>query len=96
MKLTLSKQAQADILNILRYSALQWDIDRAERYVRGLRGKLALLIDNPMIGASLGKVRPGLRRYPYMSHVAYYRVSRSEIRVLRILHQQMLVDRHLR
>jgi toxin ParE1/3/4 len=96
MRLIVSVRAEADLRDILRYGAGRWGIERGARYVRIFRGKLGLLVDNPKLGAQADHIRPGLRRYPYISHVAYYRIIGDEIRIVRILHKQMLQEGQFR
>jgi toxin ParE1/3/4 len=40
-------------------------------------------------------LRPGYRKYLVGSHVLFYRVTNTDVVVVRILHQRMDVERHL-
>lgn len=69
---------------------------RARRYASELRSKLLVLLDHPGLGPPAEEVSSGLRRYTYISHIAFYRIETGEIRVVRILHQHMRVEDHFR
>ncbi|MCA1748383.1 MAG: type II toxin-antitoxin system RelE/ParE family toxin [Parasphingopyxis sp.] len=95
MQLILSDEAEADLRAIIRFSVERWGIEQAERYVQLLRDRLQDLTRHPRIGSPADSMSPGLRRFSYISHVAYYRVVRHEIRIVRILHKRMRESDHI-
>ena len=71
--------------------------EQAERYVRMLFGEFARLADKPLVGRSYDNYRVGLRGYSCGKHVVLYRVlSRSKVRIVRILHDRMDFSKHLK
>jgi toxin ParE1/3/4 len=52
--------------------------------------------DNPALGKACDELFPGLRRIPEGSHVVYFREVGGEVEILRVLHERMLPERHLR
>jgi toxin ParE1/3/4 len=95
MRLSLSEDAEADLQEIARYSGSRWGRERARRYVRDLRTKLELLREHPELGPPADQIRAGLRRYSYVSHHIFYRIEPDAVRIVRILHKQMQVERRL-
>lgn len=86
----LSSRAEADIDAIASYSKEKWGTGRAEVYLRKLEEDLTLLARTPLVGRSCDSIRPGLRRFEIESHVVFYRIYETQIRVVRVLHQRML------
>lgn len=77
------------------YSLGQWGVEQAERYIDDLTEAFAFLADSPKAGAACDQVRQRYRRYPVIRHVVYYRATSYGIEVMRVLHDRMLVSRHL-
>jgi toxin ParE1/3/4 len=90
----LSPLAMADLEAIWLYSWQNWSAQQADIYVseivaafNGLRG-----------GQKKGRkvtIRNGYWKYAVKSHVIFYRVTTDYIHVIRILHQNMDVERHI-
>lgn len=90
-----SPKANADLNSIWDYSLKQWGVERTEAYIRSIYSVFALIDQFPAIARNASDIRPGLLKYAVGSHVAYFRMSRQSIDVVRILHQQMDYPRHL-
>lgn len=45
-----------------------------------------LLAKNPEMGRRRSDIRVGLRSHSLGSHVAYYRIAKGEVQILRVLH----------
>jgi toxin ParE1/3/4 len=95
VRLIVSAEAEADLRAIIRFTTLEWGIERAGSYARGLGERLQLLREHPELGPPADEISPGLRRYPYLSHNAFYRIGKDEVRIVRILHKRMGSGRHL-
>ncbi len=92
----LSERARRDLINIGDYTAEKWSVQQAERYIRTLIAECRLLSDHPLAGRSYDRCRTGLRGYPCGKHIIFYRVlSRSRVRIVRILHERMDFPAHL-
>jgi toxin ParE1/3/4 len=79
----LSKQAQSDIRDIIRYTAEHFGGAQAEEYIDGLYRSFELLADNPKMGREW---RAGRRRYIYRMHHVYYRLVADGVFVTHIRH----------
>jgi toxin ParE1/3/4 len=93
----LSPAAQADLGEIWDYTARNWGPDQADRYVLGIRDACEALAKGRRRGRAIDAVRPGYRKLAVGSHLLFYRVTTTGlIDVVRILHQRMDVEAHLR
>jgi toxin ParE1/3/4 len=95
VKYLLGERAEADLAEIWRYTAQQWTVAQADKYYRMIVAALETLAANPEIGRQRDDVRSGYRRYDAGAHVVFYRVVRNDIEIVRVLHQNMDVERHL-
>ncbi len=92
----LSERAKNDLVGIANYTEEKWSEAQAERYIRMLLAECGELANKPLVGRSYDPVRPGLRGAACGKHVIFYRVlSRSKVRIVRVLHEKMDFPRHL-
>jgi toxin ParE1/3/4 len=77
--------AKADLIDIYRYIA-RFNLDAAERYVRGLRARCESLGQTPLLGRLRSDLRAGWRSVPHRSHVIFYELVDGRPVILRILH----------
>jgi toxin ParE1/3/4 len=53
----------------------------------------SMLADSPKLGNACDYIEPGLRKYPFQSHVIFYDLlAEDQIQVIRVLHRNMDVD----
>lgn len=52
---------------------------------------MMLLAENPDLGVLRSDILPGLRSFPCDHHVIFYRVGKSTVTILRVLHERMNV-----
>jgi toxin ParE1/3/4 len=91
----LRSLARDDLEAIWDYTAEQWDIKQAERYLDILFGCFDDLAANPQLGRPRDDVKPGYRSFPQGRHVVFYVIEPSGIEIIGIVHQRADVDRHL-
>lgn len=94
-KYRLTRLSETDLEDILGYTLKSWGNKQAERYLGDLQACLQELAERPGLGRRCDTIRPGLMRIEHGRHVVFYRIKESGIRVIRILHQNMLPDRLL-
>jgi toxin ParE1/3/4 len=85
-----SARAEADFLDIGKYTLRTWGIAQADRYLAEIEECCPRVGQNPLLGRACGTIQPGLRRIEQGRHVIFYRVVDEGILVSRILHQAML------
>lgn len=90
-----SARARRDFADIWGYSVETWGIAQASRYIDAFQTTLKLIDAEAVTVRDASDIRPGLLRYPVGSHVLFFRLSPSKIRVVRILHSHMDFKRHL-
>ncbi len=88
-----SRLAEADLMEIIRYTLDRWGEDQAIRYVDDLEGCCEQIAANPALGRACDDIRPGLRRIEHGRHIVFYRQEAGGVLISRILHQRMLPER---
>ncbi|MFA5701895.1 MAG: type II toxin-antitoxin system RelE/ParE family toxin [Advenella sp.] len=92
----LSSKAVLDLSDIWDYSAEQWGVVQADRYIRSIHEACQLLASGKLKGTSADFIRAGYRKQIVGMHLLFYRMTvDGVIDVVRILHQRMDVGRHL-
>jgi toxin ParE1/3/4 len=91
----LSRQADADLDDILDYSIAAHGRDTAEAYLRTLNAALAWLAERPRLGAPRDDLKEGLRSLTAGEHRIYYRFDGDTVLVARVLHKARDAARHL-
>ena len=85
MRLVWAKRADADLIAIWRYLAPHSE-RAADDQLRRLQARCDLLVQFPELGPlRLGR-RPDVRQLVEGDYLIFYRVTRSRIEVLRVLH----------
>lgn len=91
----LTPAALRDLEEIWRYSAQQWGVAQAGRYLDALNSAFVLIAGAPLAAPSCDEIRPGYRRQYVERHVVYYRIVSDAVVVVRVLHARMDVLRHV-
>lgn len=91
----LSPRARTDLTGVWRYSAENWNVEQADRYVRKMHAVFERLARDPRSGRSCDHIRRGYRMYPVESHMVFFRLTTNGVDIIRILHQKMDFQRHL-
>lgn len=86
-RLDISAQAQRDLAEIGDYSYDEFGPSVASDYLRGIRATFVLLLEFPEIGPVFAEVRPAIRVKEFRSHQIFYRVTKGEIAIVRVLHK---------
>jgi toxin ParE1/3/4 len=95
MRYVLSRRADRDLDKIWDYTAGRWDDKQAEKYIGQIRQAIEALAVDPGRGRPASETRAGYRKYPVGSHMIFFRVVRSRVEIVRVLHQRMDFARHL-
>lgn len=83
---SLSRLAEADPEDIVRFSIRAFGSAVAAKYYASLRRCIEWIALNPAIGRRLeGRTRTFLR-YPCRSHVIFYEAGTATVRIVRVLH----------
>ena len=95
MKYKISLEAKLDIEKIWLYTLREWSIQAADRYVRFIMDEILYVADHPHSGTDCSEIREGYYKTRVKSHFIFYRLNNDTIEVVRILHQQRDIPRHL-
>ncbi|OYU78904.1 MAG: plasmid stabilization protein [Flavobacterium sp. BFFFF1] len=98
MNYILSKKASEDLENIWLYTFENWSRDQANRYVNLLLDEIEYLCIKPESGFDFSKIRKGYFQSKVKSHFIFYKVykKRDEIEIIRILHEMMDIESHIK
>ncbi|MBC6417607.1 MAG: type II toxin-antitoxin system RelE/ParE family toxin [Prochloron sp. SP5CPC1] len=92
----MTRQAEADMVGIARYTRRQWNETQEEKYIQELFEALAQIANNPGIGRQYNKLKPGLRIKTYKKlHYICYRVMEDQVEILRILHAKQNIQQQI-
>ena len=92
---TLSIRAQRDIEKIYQYTTIEFGEPQAESYLLGVNDCLQLLSAEPELAHNISDIRLGYFRYLYRKHSIFFKQRKSDILLVRVLHQQMKLELHL-
>src|SRR5690349_501674 len=82
-----TRQAEQDLLAIWEYIAIKDGRPAtADGVLRGLDESISFLADNPLVGQSIDRLRPGLRLYVRGNYIVFYEPLENGVLIYRILH----------
>lgn len=89
----LSKAAQEDLKSIARFTQKRWGVRQRDTYFREIDRLFSALAQNPKMGLPCDQIREGYGKFPYVSHVIFYKEEDDDtVLIVRILHATMDVD----
>lgn len=94
MRVTVSRQADADLDDILDYSLAAHGRETAESYLRTINATFDRIAGYPEIGMARSELG-AVQSVPVGQHRIFYEIVSDEILILRVLHKAMDVERHL-
>ncbi|MET0086415.1 MAG: type II toxin-antitoxin system RelE/ParE family toxin [Sedimenticola sp.] len=87
---SLTRAAKNDLRGIARFTEERWGRAQRRHYLKGLDEAFGMLANSPNLGNACDYIEPGLRKYPFQSHVIYYDLPyNNQILVVRVLHKNM-------
>lgn len=92
MRLQISSPAREDLLDVWEFIA-EHDELAADRYVKNLRLRALELTRYARLGHDRRDVQPGVRSLLFRNHLIFYRIKKTEIQVVRVLHASMDLPR---
>lgn len=98
MNYELSNLASIDLENIWLYTLENWSTEQADRYLNLIFDEIEYLCLKPDSGYELDQIRKGYFRSKVKSHLIFYKINnkQSKIEIIRILHQMMDIETHLK
>lgn len=96
LELVIAPAAKDDLKGIYKYGLRQWGELPAEQYLAGIKEKLRLLIQQPLMGVERLDVFANMRSAVIRSHTLFYRITNTQIEIVRVLHSRQDPKRHLK
>jgi toxin ParE1/3/4 len=82
-------EAINDLEEIWSYTLETWSLEQADRYHNLIMKEVEYLSLHPGSGKDISELREGYRYAKVKSHLIFYRYSKTEIEIVRILHESM-------
>lgn len=94
MKYVLSETAELDIDEIFDYDNYKFGSEQAINYLIGLQSHFEALCKHPEVGRIKNKLKIGFLSFPYQSHIIFYRIMDTHIRIIRMIHGSRDLPNH--
>lgn len=95
MKWRISGPARRDLESVWEFTATNWGIEQADRYVDSLTTRIIWLANNRALWRSRDDVRDGLFSYTEGRHLIFFEATDNLLSVVRVLHERMDVVQYL-
>ena len=95
LKIVINQNAIQDLEDIWFYTFKNWSVEQADRYHNLIYKEIDFLASKPMSGKNIDHVRNGYRSSQIKSHIIFYRLSSTELEIIRILHSSMDIPNRL-
>ena len=93
--LQVTSPAKQDLIDIGNYTKETWGIKQKQQYMGQLRQCFDALCQSPSLGKVYASIDDSLYAYFCQKHVVFYRVTQEELRIIRVLHQNMDIETQL-
>ncbi len=90
----MTPRAADDLHGIYEYMIVNFGLERARGCLNDPHHRFDDLAERPALGRGADRLAPGLRRYPYRSHVVFYMPENGDMLIVRVLHERMDTPRH--
>jgi len=81
----VSDAARSDLDEIWSYIS-EDNPDAADRFVRALVSRFAMLASMPQMGRQREELSSRLRSFPFGNHIIFYRPMENGVEIVRVLH----------
>ncbi|GAA0422162.1 type II toxin-antitoxin system RelE/ParE family toxin [Cocleimonas flava] len=93
-EILLRPLAEKDLEAIYDYSYQEFGEKRAVEYIHNLNKAFIKIADNPNLGSQCNYVKSGLLSFHVISHIVFFRATKTQISIIRVLHKSMDYPRH--
>ena len=87
-RISLSPEANNDLVSIWIYGATEWSPEQADKHLFEIESVCERLLDDTQLGKPRDELVVGVRSIVIRPHVVFYRASKTEIAIVRVLHQR--------
>jgi len=86
----LTTKAKEDLRKNAKYTELNWGKIKRNLHIKQFDDSFHLLAETPLIDTECDKVQADYKKLPQGSHIIFYKVvTKSKIKIIRILHKRM-------
>jgi len=85
-KFILSTKADDDIEDLYDDGVKKFGESQAIKYLEELNLMFVFLSENPEVGKKRDEIKMKLVSFPYGSHIIFYRIFKTHIRIIRVLY----------
>lgn len=85
-KFILSQKADDDVEELYADGVCKFGKPQAIKYLEELNLMFIFISENPEIGKKRNEIKIKLVSFPYGSHIIFYRIFKTHIRIVRILY----------
>lgn len=93
--LRVSDPAKDDLGRIGAHTRREWGAHQKRKYLGQIRDSFKAIRDTPGLGAPRDIIAKGLCAHRVGKHVIFYRETKNELVIVRVLHETMDPERHL-
>jgi len=93
--LVIAPAAQEDLTRIYRRGLVTWGRQQAETYLAHIEEVIWLLTSRPEMGIKRPELAEGLCSFATKRHLVFYRCTKGELQIARVLHGRQDPNRHL-
>ena len=94
-QLHLSAPSGRDLRLISEYTLRRWGAVQKKKYLGQIKDSFKLINENPGIGKPRDEIDKGLMSLAVQKHIIFYRQTKKQLFVVRILYESMDLARHL-
>jgi toxin ParE1/3/4 len=87
--------AEEDLIGIWNDTFKQWGAEQADTYLDQLNEGIAILAENQRLGINCDAIRQGYRQLHIKHHLVSYRITLTQIEIVRVLYEEMDPVRNL-
>lgn len=91
----ISNEAANDLEGIWVYTVENWSIEQAERYLGLIFEEIEYLCRKPESAKDYSHIRKGYFCSKVKSHLIFFKLNKTSLEVIRILHEMIDVERRL-
>jgi len=95
-RLHLSEPAKRDLKLIAEYTLCEWGAVQKKKYLAQIKHAFKRISEHANTGRLRDEIDKGLISLAVQKHIIFYRVTHNELFVMRVLHESMDVESHLR
>lgn len=86
-----SSFAKSDLDDIFNHT-VEFGIDSARKFIKGLMEKFNLLAENPKLGRAQNNIIFNLRSFPYKTYTIFYFPTEIGVEIYRVLHSSRNIE----